>query len=277
MTATSATAGPADPDELLGLARRLAQAAGALALAGRRATPLRQRTKSSATDLVTQHDRAAEALVVEQLSAARPDDGVVGEEGSAVAGTSGYAWYVDPIDGTTNFVYDLPSWGTSVAVAYAGVMVAGAVFLPVTDEMFAARAGAGATCNDIPIHCSGETDLALALVATGFSYDPAARTAQAELVARLIGQIRDVRRSGSAAVDLCRTACGRTDAYLEQHLNSWDAAAGELIAREAGCVTSDFAGGPADPSNIVVAAPGIHAALVELIRRTRRGSDGPTR
>jgi myo-inositol-1(or 4)-monophosphatase len=261
--------GPDDPDALLEMATRLAREAGTLALAGRRSSMLERVTKSSSTDLVTQHDRAAEALIVERLVTERPADAIVGEEGAALEGTSGYAWFLDPIDGTTNFVYDLPSWSTSVAVAHRGVMVAGAVYLPVIDEMFAARLGGGATLDGTAIHPSVETELSLALVATGFSYQPAARAVQASSIARLIAEIRDIRRSGSAAVDLCRAAAGRVDAYFEEYLNSWDAAAGELIAREAGCLTSDFDGGPADPSNIVAAAPGIHAALLDLIGRSR--------
>jgi myo-inositol-1(or 4)-monophosphatase len=261
--------GPDDPDVLLRLASGLAREAGTLALAGRRGSVLERHTKSSTTDLVTQHDRAAESLIVGRLLAERPGDAIVGEEGAAHDGTSGYEWFLDPIDGTTNFVYDLPAWSTSVAVAYRGVTVAGAVFVPVAGELFAARLGGGATLDERPIRNSGETDLSLALVATGFSYQPANRAAQATAIARLITEIRDVRRSGSAAIDLCWAAAGRVDAYFEEHLNAWDAAAGELIAREAGCITSDFASGPADPSNIVAAAPGIHAALVDLIRRSR--------
>lgn len=264
----SGATGPDDSAALLELATRVARAAGALALAGRRGSVLERHTKSSTTDLVTQHDRAAETLIVEALRAQRPTDAILGEEGATVDGTSGYAWFLDPIDGTTNFVYDLPSWSTSVAVAYHGATVAGAVYVPVSDELFAARIGGGATLDGRPIRCSGETDLSLALVATGFSYVPVRRAVQAAAIARLIGEIRDIRRSGSAAVDLCWAAAGRVDAYFEEHLNSWDAAAGELIAREAGCITSDFAGGPADPSNIVVAGPGIHSALLDLIRRS---------
>ncbi len=261
--------GPDDPEALVQLAKRLAREAGMLALSGRRVSVLERNTKSSTTDLVTQHDRAAESLIVERLGAERPADAIVGEEGAALDGTSGYSWFLDPIDGTTNFVYDLPAWSTSVAVAYRGITIAGAVYVPVADELFAARLGAGATLDDRPIRNSGETNLSLALVATGFSYLPANRAAQAAAIARMITEIRDVRRSGSAAIDLCWAAAGRVDAYYEEHLNSWDAAAGELIAREAGCITSDFESGPADPSNIVAAAPGIHAELVDLIRRSR--------
>ena len=268
-TSSNGAIGPDDPDVLLRFATGLAREAGTLALTGRRGSVLERHTKSSTTDLVTQHDRAAESLIVGRLLSERSGDAIVGEEGAAHEGSSGYEWFLDPIDGTTNFVYDLPTWSTSVAVAYRGVTVAGAVFVPVAGELFAARLGGGATLDERPIRNSGETDLSLALVATGFSYQPANRAAQAAAIARLITEIRDVRRSGSAAVDLCWAAAGRVDAYFEEHLNAWDAAAGELIAREAGCITSDFDGGPADPSNIVAAAPGIHAALVALIRRSR--------
>lgn len=260
--------GPDDPDELLELATRLAREAGTAALAGRRSSVLEQHTKSSTTDLVTQHDHAAEALIVERLLIDRPGDAIVGEEGATLDGSSGYEWFLDPIDGTTNFVYDLPLWSTSVAVAYEGATIAGAVYVPVADELFAARLGGGATLNGTLIRCSDQTDLPLALVATGFSYQPAKRSVQAAAITRLITEIRDIRRSGSAAIDLCWVAAGRVDAYFEAHLNSWDAAAGELIARESGCITSDFDGGPADPSNIVAASPGIHTALLELIRRS---------
>ncbi len=147
--------GPDDPDALLELATRVAREAGALALTGRRGSVLERVTKSSTTDLVTQHDRAAEALIVERLRTERPTDAIVGEEGATLDGTSGYAWFLDPIDGTTNFVYDLPAWCTSVAVAYHGSTVAGAVYVPVADEMFAARLGGGATLDGRPIRCSG--------------------------------------------------------------------------------------------------------------------------
>ena len=257
-----------DPEELLALACRLATTAGRAAHEGRRSTvrhDLTADTKSTATDLVTVHDRAAERIVVDELRRVRPDDAIVGEEGTAIHGDTGHAWFVDPIDGTTNFVYDLPSWSTSVGVARDGAMVAGAVYVPVTDELFAARAGGGATLNGAPIRCSAGDDLALALVATGFAYQAERRVEQAAVVARIIGSIRDVRRLGSAAVDLCHVACGRVDAYYERHLNAWDAAAGTLIASEAGAVVSDFAGGAPDPTNLVAATPGVHAGLLALL------------
>lgn len=255
--------------ELRLLCERLATGAGAIARDGRAAIAVSGTfdgaTKSSRTDVVTEYDRAAEAHIVGELRRLRPDDAIVGEEGTADAGTSGFAWYIDPIDGTTNFVYDQPSWSCSVAVARDDVVVAGAVAVPPLGELFSAAAGAGATRNGLPIRVSGATDLALALVGTGFSYDPATRREQAVVVAGLIDRVRDIRRLGSAAVDLCMVACGRLDLYYERHLNSWDAAAGELIAREAGATTSDFRGGPARPAELLAATPGLHAAALDLL------------
>jgi myo-inositol-1(or 4)-monophosphatase len=253
------------------LAERLAREAGAIALTGRRQTNRTNGrpggdTKSSLTDMVTEFDRAAEAHIVGQLRLLRPDDAIVGEEGTDDHGTSGYAWHLDPIDGTTNFVYDQPAWSCSVAVAYRGEMQAGAVFAPPMDEMFTAALGAGATRDGLPIAASSETDLGLALLGTGFGYRAETRRQQAEFLTRVITEVRDIRRLGSAALDLCMVACGRLDAYYEVQLNSWDAAAGELIAREAGAITSDFSGNPARPEQMLAAAPGVHRALLDLIR-----------
>ncbi len=256
--------------ELRDLCERLARGAGEIALAGRRqaigATALAGTTKSSSTDIATEFDEAAEAHVVGLIRELRPDDAIIGEEGTADTGTSGYAWYVDPIDGTTNYVYDQPAWSNSVAVAHDDEMVAAAVYVPPLDEMFTAAAGRGATLNGRSIRASGETDLSLALVGTGFGYQPSTRREQAERLVGLITQVRDVRRLGSAAVDLCMVACGRLDVYYELYLNSWDAAAGELIAREAGAVTTDFSGHRARPEEMVAAAPGVHAAFLHALQ-----------
>jgi myo-inositol-1(or 4)-monophosphatase len=256
--------------ELLDLAVRLAREAGDAALDGRRSNAVSAGTKSTATDLVTAFDKAAERTIVEGLAAARPDDAIVGEEGTDRPGTSGIEWFVDPIDGTTNFVYDLPTWTTSIAAADADGMLVGVVYAPALDELFAATRGGGATLNDRPIHASACTDLALALVGTGFAYAAARRRVQGAIVAELIGDVRDIRRLGSAALDLCCVAAGRYDAYFETGLGSWDAAAGELIAREAGCRSGDHHGGPPRPAELLVAAPGIFDAL-------RRRLDGASR
>jgi myo-inositol-1(or 4)-monophosphatase len=258
--------------ELGDLAARMARQAGDVAFAGRRAardsSDLGSHTKSSTTDIVTEFDRAAETAIVETLRRLRPDDAIVGEEGTADDGTSGYAWFIDPIDGTTNFVYDLPTWSCSIGVALDDRMVAGAVYVPALGEMFTAVLGHGARLNEAPITCSAETDLGRALVGTGFGYSAERRIAQAQRLTKLIGEVRDLRRMGSAAVDLCFVAAGRLDVYFEQHINSWDCAAGELIAREAGAITSDFSGGDARPAEMLAAAPGVHAAFLALISRT---------
>ena len=250
------------------LAADLARAAGQVALAGRRSgDALGGSTKSTPTDLVTKYDQQAEATIVSQLRASRPNDAIVGEEGANYPGTSGYAWHIDPIDGTTNFVYDLPGWAVSIGVEYQGVAVAGAVFVPGLDELFAAALNAGATLNGKPISPSDQSDVALALVCTGFSYQPESRQAQANRIVRIISSIRDIRRLGAASVDCCFVACGRLDGYFEENVKSWDIMAGGLIAREAGAVSSDFSGGAARPSEFLVAAPGIHAALLQLVNR----------
>ncbi|NNE11344.1 MAG: inositol monophosphatase [Ilumatobacter sp.] len=252
------------------LCERLARGAGAIASEGRAGrvgnAPLPGSTKSSATDIATEFDEAAEAHIVETLRRERPDDAIIGEEGTDDDGTSGFSWYVDPIDGTTNYVYDLPAWSNSVAVAHDDEMVAAAVYVPALDELFSAALGQGATLDGRPLRPSAETELELALVGTGFGYQPELRRTQAEVLARLIGEVRDVRRLGSAAFDLCLVACGRLDVYYERHLNSWDAAAGELIAREAGAITSDFAGGPARPDEMLAATPGVHQAFSALLQ-----------
>jgi myo-inositol-1(or 4)-monophosphatase len=257
---------------LRALAAELATTAGSSAHDGRRrlgvGQPVDHDTKSTPTDPVTEFDRAAEKLIVDALRVRRPDDSIVGEEGAGHTGTSGLEWHIDPIDGTVNFVYDLPAWCTSVAVVDRHGPLAGAVYVPVTDELFSAARGGGATRNGEPIHCSTATDLTMALIGTGFSYSPGTRARQAERLARLLPHVRDVRRYGSAALDLCMAACGRLDAYFEEHLNSWDLAAGVLIAAEAGATTSNFAGGPADTAAVVAAAPGLHRALLDLLERT---------
>jgi myo-inositol-1(or 4)-monophosphatase len=256
-------------DDLRMLAAELAVRAGTSALDGRRRLGIGQAvahdTKSTPTDPVTEFDRAAEGLIVDGLRTRRPDDSIVGEEGAGHVGSSGLVWHIDPIDGTVNFVYDLPAWCTSVAVVDERGPLAGAVFVPVTNELFSAARGDGATRNGSPIHCSDATDVRMALIATGFNYSPDTRRAQARRLAALLPEVRDVRRYGSAALDLCMVGCGRLDAYYEEHLNSWDLAAGVLIASEAGAVTSNFGGGTADSDATVAAAPGIHGALVELI------------
>lgn len=255
-----------DPDALLDLAIAVASRAGRLALEGRQRGLGDVGTKSSSTDMVTDYDRAAERLIVDAIRRARADDAVVGEEGADQPGSSGISWLVDPIDGTTNFLYDLPGWAVSVAAADAAGTLVGVVNVPTLGEMYTAVRGRGARRNGRPIRCSAKSDLATALIATGFSYDPSTRVRQAEAVSRLLGRIRDVRRFGAAAVDLCFVADGRIDGYFEAGLNPWDLAAGTLIAREAGARTVDLGGTPDRPGLVVVANPALFDRLVDLVR-----------
>jgi myo-inositol-1(or 4)-monophosphatase len=222
-------------------------------------------TKSSATDVVTEFDRASEDLIVSGILAARPRDGIIGEEGTNREGTSGVEWLVDPIDGTTNFLYGLPGWAVSIAARTARGTEAGAVYLPATGELFTATTGGGAHLDGHPIRCSTTADVAQALVATGFSYIAERRGVQARRVAAMIPQLRDIRRFGAASADLCHVAAGRVDAYFEEWLGPWDIAAGELIAREAGCVTGSLAGGEARPGSMLVANRALFGPLQQLI------------
>jgi myo-inositol-1(or 4)-monophosphatase len=252
-------------DELLAVAVGLARTAGDMALAGRKAGLHNVQTKSTATDMVTEFDRASEVLIVEGMRADRPEDAIVGEEGASVSGTSGITWYIDPIDGTTNFLYDLPAWAVSIGAEDSNGPLAGVVYIPALGEMFTATRGGGAFLNGAPIQCNNITDVSQALVCTGFSYSADQRTIQARRVAQFIHQIRDIRRAGAAAIDLCFVACGRIDAYFEENLHQWDIAAGILIAHEAGCRSGDFSGNEPRPAEILTTAPAIYDQLSQLI------------
>jgi len=255
----------ADVSALLDLAVDLAQKAGRLLLdeAPDRADDVS--TKSSRTDMVTAVDRASEALIVDTLAKERPDDGVLGEEGSARAGTSGVRWIVDPLDGTTNYLYGFPLFAVSIAVEVDGVVEVGVVAHPSLGDLFTATRGAGARCNGQPIAVSGKGDLATALIGTGFAYDADRRREQARWLEHILPSVRDIRRGGAASLDLCWVACGRLDGYYEAGLAPWDVAAGDLIAREAGAVTCDFDGGPVRPGSVVAASPAIAPALRQLV------------
>lgn len=195
-------------------------------------------TKSSAVDPVTIVDTAAEDFVVGEINARRPQDGIIGEEGADQPSSSGISWIVDPIDGTVNFIYGIPHHAVSIAASYDGEVVAGAVCNVVTLEVWSAARGHGAT-----VTRDGETtalrvneveSLEQSLLATGFGYRAAQRRRQGEIVGHLLPQVRDIRRLGSAALDLCHLAEGRVDMYYEHGLHCWDFAAGAIIAREAG-------------------------------------------
>jgi len=250
-------------DELLTLASNLAVEAGRMVRDGRADRGIRDATtKSSATDMVTEFDKASETLIVSAIQAARPDDAIIGEEGTDTVGTSGISWLIDPIDGTTNFLYGLPGYAVSIAASSADGTEVGAVYVPATDELFTAVRGGGARLNGLPIRCGDTDEISVALVATGFAYDRERRARMARRVAELIPLVRDIRRFGAASVDLCFVAAGRVDVYFEEHLGPWDLAAGELIATEAGCRSGSLDGGPVRPSSVLVSTP----ALFEPVR-----------
>jgi len=257
-----------DLPALAELAVAVALEAGALIGAAARLAPEGVSTKSSGTDIVTATDRAAEVLIAERLLGARPDDGLVGEEGAAVTGRSGVRWIVDPIDGTTNFAYDYPAFCTSIAAEVDGVAVVGVVHDPTRGLTYAATLGGGATLNRRPITVRpAGPPLDHALIATGFGYDADRRGAQGAVLARVLPAVRDVRRAGSAALDLCTVACGRLDGYYERGLQHWDFAAGALIAAEAGAWVGTLEGGPLEVERTVVAArPDLVEALLALLR-----------
>jgi myo-inositol-1(or 4)-monophosphatase len=261
---------PPDAATLLELAVETAREAAALVAAGRASAADRVDTKSSPVDVVTAVDTASEELIVGRLLAARPDDGVLGEEGADRVGTSGVRWVVDPIDGTVNFLYGLPAYAVSIAAEVDGAIVAGAVLNVGTGELFSARVGGGAFLaapGADPVRLSGSAPASLeqALVVTGFGYDAERRRAQGAVVADLLPRVRDIRRFGSSALDLCAVAAGRVDAYYELGLNPWDHAAGALVAAEAGLVVTGLDGRPfADPMAVAV-APSVSAAFLDLL------------
>jgi myo-inositol-1(or 4)-monophosphatase len=256
---------PAELDDLVALAEGLARQAGELIRSGRARGISDVETKTSGTDMVTEFDRASEALIVGTLRRERRRDAIVGEEGTEDAGTSGVTWFVDPIDGTTNFLYGLPGYAVSVAAADAAGPLAAAVAVPSFGETFTAARGRGSWCNGVRLRCSAETNLGEALVATGFAYGADRRQRQGQVIARLLGRVRDIRRFGAASVDLCFVGAGRVDAYFETGLSPWDSAAGLLVASEAGARLADLAGGPVRPDAVLAAAPGVFDALQRLL------------
>lgn len=209
--------------------------------------------KSSPSDAVTEVDRACEELIVARITAARPDDSIVGEEGADRVGTSGVRWVIDPLDGTVNYVYRRHDFSVSIGVEVDGMPSVGAVYDSTAEEMFSAIRGQGAWLNGEPIRVSPVTDLGMALTGTGFAYNPASRIHQGRVLARVIGRVRDIRRGGSAALELCGVACGRLDAFFERGINDWDAMAGTVIIREAGGIAERI-DPPEVPKHVVVAA-----------------------
>lgn len=253
-------------EELIGIARAAAAAAVEL-IHTNRPHLLSIDVKSGATDMVTDMDKASEALIRSVIEAARPDDRIVGEEAGALGGADAeVSWFVDPIDGTTNYVYDHPGYNVSIAAAVNGVTTAAVVADPTHGRTYSAVLGRGAWCDDrllqLPAHAPA---LSQTLVATGFGYDAARRGRQGAVVARLLPQIRDIRRMGAAALDLCSVAAGRVDAYYETGLGPWDLAAGALIASEAGATVGSLSGEPIERGELLAAHPEQFDQLRELL------------
>ena len=276
-------------EALLRIAADAASEAGALLASWRGdVRPEVVDTKSSPTDVVTEMDRRSEAMITDRIRAVRPGDAVLGEEGGQTAGGSLPAagdgtgdgadgdpglvrWVVDPLDGTVNYLYGLPEWCVSIAAEVAGVVVAGVVEVPRLGETFTAVAGQGAWLHRggtaVALRCNPGVELGQALVGTGFGYAAGRRQVQGEVVAALMPYVRDIRRAGSAAVDLCSVAAGRLDAFFERGLNYWDFAAGGLIAREAGAVVGGLCGRAESTSMAVAAGPELYRQLDIFLTR----------
>jgi myo-inositol-1(or 4)-monophosphatase len=221
-----------DTSELLALAIRIGREAGVMLMD--RPKELEVTTKSTAIDVVTQMDIRAEAFIVQELMAARPHDGLVGEEGAEVPSSSGITWVIDPIDGTVNYLYNLPGWNVSIAAKDEKGQLIGVVTAPSINSTWWAVRGEGAFYNGQPIRANDPIELNRALIGTGFQYDTAHRGQQIDHVSQMLPKVRDIRRNGAAAVDLCHVAMGALDGYYEHGLKEWDWAAAGLIATEAG-------------------------------------------
>lgn len=247
--------------DLLDIATRIARDAGALALRRRREGVTVAATKSAAADIVTAADREVEAFIRAELAAARPGDGFFGEESGAEEGETGITWVVDPIDGTVNYAYGIPAWAISIAAVEGSadpatwVALAGAVYNPVTDELFRASRGGGAWLGEERLSVTTEVGPAGGLVATGFGYDPVTHAPTLEQLARVMPVARDVRRIGAASLDLASVAAGRVDAYYERGTHPWDHAAGVLLVAEAGGVLGGAPGGRPGAGMVIAAGP----------------------
>lgn len=289
-----------DRGSLLALAASAACDAGRM-LAGRPGRPTVIGTKTSPTDVVTEMDQAAERLIRSRIAAARPQDSVLGEEGGQTGGDAEVRWIVDPLDGTVNYLYGLPDWAVSIAAEVGGEVVAGVVCVPQRDEVFCAVLGAGSVrarlsaqpdplparhdggpvlagaalastalastvlAGAVRVSCNQDVPLDRALIATGFGYERGRREVQGRVLSAILPRVRDIRRHGACAVDLCSVAAGSVDGYYERGVQYWDIAAGSLIAREAGAVVGGLAGRPAGSSMTIGAGPALFAELRDLL------------
>jgi myo-inositol-1(or 4)-monophosphatase len=266
---------PADPEELLRIARDAAHRAGRLLRDGRPEDLGTLHTKSSPVDVVTEMDIAAEKLIVETITEQRPEDGILGEEGADREGSSGIRWVIDPLDGTVNYLYGLPAWSVSIAAEDAAGGLVGVVEVPMRGEVFHAVRGGGAfltaegfgaSPGKRPIRCRRPAPpIEQALVSTGFGYLVERRRNQAAVARTLIPHVRDIRRGGSAALDLCDVAAGRLDASYERGLNPWDLAAGVVIAREAGARVEGRRGAEPSLELAIAAVPDLFDQLHEIL------------
>ncbi|MEV0200359.1 inositol monophosphatase family protein [Nonomuraea sp. NPDC050691] len=252
-------------NEFARLAEDIAREAGDMLLAKRPTMSEVVETKSSPTDVVTTLDTASERLIRTRIQEARPGDRVLGEEGGEAGGDSGVRWIVDPIDGTVNFLYGLPEWAVSIAVEVDGQVVAGVVNVVPRGEVFTAVLGEGAWLEGERLRCNTGVPLAQALVSTGFGYDARRRAVQGRVLAEVLPRVRDIRRGGSCAVDLCSVAAGRVDGYYERGVNRWDYAAAGLVAAEAGARMAGLNGKPASSELLLCAAPGLFEELHDLL------------
>ena len=259
------------------LAMSIAKAAGEQLLV--RPEHLEIDTKSSATDVVTQMDREAEAYIVAQLNKHRPDDAILGEEGANFAGSSNFQWVIDPIDGTVNYLHQIPHWCVSIGLKnrQTGESIAGVVYAPVYDQMYISSKGLGSWVIDqgVPriLQVSACKQLSDAVIGTGFGYASSRRASQARVLSQVLPQVADIRRLGSCAIDLCLVADGVLDGYYERGVNDWDHAAGELIAREAGAIASGLRGNKVGIDMVVVTTSGIYADLVAILESNNADSD----
>jgi len=254
-------------EEALEIAVGAARAAAALLIERFGGPAAGLRVKSSATDMVSEADERAERMVVSYIRERRADDALVAEEGSEARGRTDVQWYIDPLDGTTNYLYGIPHWAVAICCADADGALAGVVYDPLRDELFSATRGGGARLGDRPLRVSEKADLPTALVATGFAYVTDSRRLQGRILAGVLGEVRDVRRLGSASLDLAYVASGRFDAYFESVDQPWDWMAGALLVREAGGRVSQLT--PANPAlpRIVASGSALHDALLELLTK----------
>jgi len=261
----------------LALAMSIATGAGKLLLD--RPSDLQVQTKSTATDVVTLMDQRAEAFIVAELGKHRPNDAILGEEGANQEGTSGFQWVIDPLDGTVNYLHQVPLWCVSIGLIeqISGLAMAGVVYVPVMDQMYISSRGLGAWVIDHgaprQLKVSQCNDLSQALIGTGFGYSSTRRASQARVLQQVLPNVADIRRLGSCAVDLCLVADGVLDGYYERGVNAWDHAAGELIAREAGAVSSGLFGNSIGNDMIVVANSAIHRDLIAILEANQADRD----